>query len=222
MVEHLLPKQVTRVRFPYPAPTNYATLAQLVEQCFRKAEVPGSIPGGGSITKNSAQGGVFCYGVSLRLHSNLLYQKFVMMANCTRGARGGSELNRTLGQSPRHRPADSAATPKEKTLLAFLIWREEFFLKKERVFFFRGFCPPSIRAVWRGEMQFGRGKAKLFLREKKDLLYLDSFCAGILYPPRRRVREECTADPFLIFFGGREGLYKRISHEFIVSVNIYF
>jgi len=160
--------------------------------------------------------------VSLRLHSNLLYQKFVMMANCTRGARGGSELNRTLGQSPRHRPADSAATPKEKTLLAFLIWREEFFLKKERVFFFRGFCPPSIRAVWRGEMQFGRGKAKLFLREKKDLLYLDSFCAGILYPPRRRVREECTADPFLIFFGGREGLYKRISHEFIVSVNIYF
>ena len=26
----------------------HATVAQLVEQCFRKAEVPGSIPGGGS------------------------------------------------------------------------------------------------------------------------------------------------------------------------------
>src|SRR3989344_5225591 len=42
----------------------------------------------------------------------------------TRGARGGLNLNRTLGQSPRHRLADSAETPKEKTLL--------------RVFFFRG------------------------------------------------------------------------------------
>ena len=28
-----------------------ATLAQLVEQCFRKAEVPGSNPGGGSKNK---------------------------------------------------------------------------------------------------------------------------------------------------------------------------
>lgn len=28
-----------------------ATLAQLVEQHFRKVEVPGSIPGGGSTTK---------------------------------------------------------------------------------------------------------------------------------------------------------------------------
>ena len=31
------------------AKIQYATLAQLVEQCFRKAEVPGSIPGGGSV-----------------------------------------------------------------------------------------------------------------------------------------------------------------------------
>ncbi|OHA22295.1 MAG: hypothetical protein A3H57_00450 [Candidatus Taylorbacteria bacterium RIFCSPLOWO2_02_FULL_43_11] len=33
---------------------------------------------------------------------------------CTRGARGGLKLNRTLRESPRHRLADSAATPKEK------------------------------------------------------------------------------------------------------------
>ena len=26
----------------------------------------------------------------------------------------------------------------------------KFLLKKERVFFLSGFCPPSIRAVWRG------------------------------------------------------------------------
>ena len=31
----------------------FATLAQLVEQCFRKAKVPGSIPGGGSLSKFS-------------------------------------------------------------------------------------------------------------------------------------------------------------------------
>ncbi len=32
-----------------------ATLAQLVEQCFRKAEVPGSIPGGGSTHTDRAE-----------------------------------------------------------------------------------------------------------------------------------------------------------------------
>src|SRR3989344_516606 len=44
-------------------------------------------------------------------------------SRATREARGGSDLNRTLDESPRHRLADSVATPKEKTLLAFLIWR---------------------------------------------------------------------------------------------------
>lgn len=31
----------------------FATLAQLAEQCFRKAKVPGSNPGGGSILTSS-------------------------------------------------------------------------------------------------------------------------------------------------------------------------
>jgi len=31
-------------------------------------------------------------------------------------------------------------------------------------------------------MQFGRGKAKLFLREEKDLLYLGSFCFRAGFP----------------------------------------
>jgi len=44
-----------------------------------------------------------------------------MMANCTLGACGEAKLNCTLDESPRPRLADSAATPKEKTLLALLI-----------------------------------------------------------------------------------------------------
>ena len=55
-------------------------------------------------------------------------------------------------------PSLHSATPKEKTRLAFLIWRGvNFLLKKERVFFLSGFCPPSIRAVWRGEMRNSDG-----------------------------------------------------------------
>ena len=46
MVKCVLPKDESRVRFPLPAPT--ANVAQLVEQCFRKAEVVGSIPTIGS------------------------------------------------------------------------------------------------------------------------------------------------------------------------------
>jgi len=34
--------------------------------------------------------------------------------------------------------------------LAFLIFAGVDFSKMERTFFFLGFCPPSIRAVWRG------------------------------------------------------------------------
>jgi len=48
----------------------------------------------------------------------------------------------------------TATTPKEKTLLAFLIQQNhllgdlagvKFFLKKKRMFFLSGFCPPGIR-----------------------------------------------------------------------------
>ena len=54
MVVRLLPKQDTRVRFPLPAQGygyNFATLAQLVEQHFRKMKVRGSNPRGGSKRK---------------------------------------------------------------------------------------------------------------------------------------------------------------------------
>src|SRR3989344_678275 len=39
---------------------------------------------------------------------------------------------------------------KEKMFLALLIFARLIFSKMERTFFFLGFCPPSIRAVWRG------------------------------------------------------------------------
>ncbi|PIP73252.1 MAG: hypothetical protein COW88_02570 [Candidatus Lloydbacteria bacterium CG22_combo_CG10-13_8_21_14_all_47_15] len=47
--------------------------------------------------------------------------------------------------------------------------------------------------MWRGEIQFGRGKAKLFLWEEKDFALPRLLFAGIWYPPRRRAREECAA-----------------------------
>ena len=61
----------------------------------------------------------------------------------------------TAPYAPRkpHALASTPATPKEKTLLAFLIWRGWSFFWKRKGCFFSGFCPPSIRAVWRGEMR---------------------------------------------------------------------
>ena len=73
-----------------------------------------------------------------------------MMANRTRGARGGLKLSRTLDESPATASLHSA-TPKRKNVPCFLDFRGGgFFLKMERTFFFLGFCLPSIQAVWRG------------------------------------------------------------------------
>ena len=52
-----LPKVERRVRLPLPAPAlKNATLAQLAEQRFRKAKIPGSNPGSGSIFKSRVAG----------------------------------------------------------------------------------------------------------------------------------------------------------------------
>jgi hypothetical protein len=93
----------------------------------------------------------------------------------TRGARGGSDQNRTLHESPATASLHSA-TPKRKMFLAFRISRGWIFSKMERTFFFLGFCPPSIRAVWRGfnsdsvlrklfsgDMDFRKTETNLFL-----------------------------------------------------------
>ena len=63
----------------------------------------------------------------------------------TRGARGGSDLNRTL-VSFRHRLASLGNPKKKKSSLLFGFARDQFFLKMERTFFFLGFCLPSIQA----------------------------------------------------------------------------
>src|SRR3989338_10775547 len=54
---------------------------------------------------------------------------------------------RTIAPPP---PRFTRQPQKEKMFLAFLIFAGVDFSKMERTFFFLGFCPPSIRAVWRG------------------------------------------------------------------------
>src|SRR3989338_4099893 len=63
---------------------------------------------------------------------------------CTaRGARGGSDLNRTLDESPRHRLA-SLGNPERKITPCISDLRKECFSF--------GVLPSITRAVWRGEM----------------------------------------------------------------------
>ena len=63
----------------------------------------------------------------------------------------------------------------------------KFFLKKERVFFLSGFCPPSIRSGG-VQMQFGLGFAKLFSGDldfaKPRLIYFGGNSDWV--PARRR------------------------------------
>ena len=101
---------------------------------------------------------------------------FKTKANRTRGARGGSKLGRTLDESPSTASLHSA-TPKRKNVPCFSDLRApDFFWKWKGHFFFLGFCPPSIRAVWRGfnsdsvlrklfsgDMDFRKTETNLFL-----------------------------------------------------------
>jgi len=70
--------------------------------------------------------------------------------NRTRGARGGSELNRTLHESPATASLHSA-TPKRKNVpYSFDFRGGGFFLKWKGHFSFWGSARKDIRAVWRG------------------------------------------------------------------------
>ena len=86
----------------------------------------------------------------------LLYQVRTYFQNkwCrTRGARDGSDLNRTLGESPRHRLA-SLGNPKKKNVSCSFVFRGGgFFLKWKGRFSFWGSARKDIRAVWRGEIR---------------------------------------------------------------------
>jgi len=73
----------------------------------------------------------------------------VKIPNHTREARGGLKLNPTL----EFRPATASRTrrtPKKNAPCISDLRAGEFFLKKERVFFFRGFDRKDIQTVWRG------------------------------------------------------------------------
>ena len=88
-----------------------------------------------------SNGGVYCTKFELILKA--------IPTNRTRGARGGSKLNRTLDESPATTSLHSA-TPKRKNVPCSFDFRGGDFFKMERTFFFLVFCPPSIRTVWRG------------------------------------------------------------------------
>ena len=144
---------------------------------------------------------MFCVSI---LPSSHLFSK--PMTLHTRGARGDSDLNLTLDE----RPATASRTrrqPRKKNTpcISDLAGGGEFFLEKGKGVFLSGFCPPSIRAVWRGEMRTRQSK-NYFCGRKRILLCFGSFCFGVGLPPRRRVREECATDSFLIF---ARGLWKK-------------
>jgi len=87
-------------------------------------------------------------------------------------AKGAGSGSRFRQVPPRHFEFRQRKTPKEKTLLAFLIWRGEMRTRQSKAIFAggKGFALP-----------------RLFFKT-----------AGIWYPPRRRVREECAADSLLV------------------------
>ena len=86
----------------------------------------------------------FCIGVSI-VPSSHLFPKSVMYR--TREVRGDFDQNLTPGEHPATASLRSA-TPKENTPCFFDL-RAENFLKWKGCFLSE-FCPPSIRAMWRG------------------------------------------------------------------------
>jgi len=83
--------------------------------------------------------------------------------------------------------------------LLFGFTRARFFLKKERVFSF-GVLPSKYSGSVAG-LQCGRGKAKTIFAGGKGFCFASAlFVLGRSVPPRRRVREECAADFFILLY----------------------
>ena len=99
---------------------------------------------------NSTAGGVYCTKFELILKA--------IPTNRTRGARGGSELNRTLHESPATASLHSA-TPKRKNVpCSFDFRRGGFFLNGKDIFLF-GVLPSKYSGSV-ARLQFGLGFAK--------------------------------------------------------------
>ena len=119
-----------------------------------------------------------------------LFSKSVMY--WTRGARGGSDQNRTLGESPTHWRVRQQ--PRKKNAPCFLdLAGVKFLLKKERMFFFRG----SALQVF-GQcvgLQYGLGKAKKLFFWGKGFFALPR----LISLPQEGSGEECGRDSKFAF-----------------------
>ena len=110
------------------------TLGKRVYRKVSRVRIP-PLPQKSFLTDKSVRndfGGVYCTKLELILKAIL------MPTNRTRGARDGSELNRTLHESPATASLHSA-TPKRKMFLTLLIFAGvDFFLKWKGYFSFWG------------------------------------------------------------------------------------
>lgn len=103
----------------------------------------------------------------------------------------------------------SAATPKEKTLLAFLIRRGWIFSEKGKGVFLSGFCPPSIRAVQGFNTDSAKRKS-VFLGER-----IFRF-ASTDFPPAGGVWGGMRAEFALVSFGKNFATTKiRVPYQFL-------
>lgn len=104
--------------------------------------------------------------MSLRLRSNLLYQKFL-----------------NFGSPPP--AAGYGGPPRRKTFFAIFILRVPpiFYSKRKRKFF----CSASCSIVQAAGHNADKEKQNYFCGRKRICFASALFCAEILYPPRRRV-----------------------------------
>src|SRR3989338_3660157 len=75
--------------------------------------------------------------------------------------------------------ARSARVSRKKMFLAFRICARPISSKKERTFFFLGFCPPSIPAVWRGGIGVGFCETNFFgerISKNTRLIFFEFGC----------------------------------------------
>ena len=128
--------------------------------------------------KQPRQARSFSCRVSLFYQARTYFQNRWQYA--TRGARGLSNLNRTLRYALRSASRTRRQPRKKNTPCISDLAGVKFLLKKGKGVFLSGFCPPSIRTGG-VQMQFGLVFAKLFCG-RKDSQKRDWFLGGIRIP----------------------------------------
>ena len=87
---------------------------------------------------------------------------------------------------------------KEKMFLAFRICARPIFSKNRKDFFFLGFCPPSIQAVWRG-FNSDSAKRKNYFLGKRIFRFASANLFLDFVRAEERSGEESARASFLIF-----------------------